>query len=893
MRFAPLRFAKGVAAFFPMLMLPLAAVPANDDFADAGEIVVDQPLPITVSGNTLGATVEAGEIALDPTLAATVWYRVTSPADGVVRFDTDGSDFQNRLAVAVGTGYGDLVIVAADDDPDDGTAVTFEVEEGVEYLILVAGWNGATGNLTLNLRETEGASISGHVTASPGGAALGQVSVQAWVFREAFGRWQVVGRTTTNAFGGYTLTGLNPGASYRVRALDEAGLRAPRFFTAETFVEDATPVVPDPDLFGIDLALVPAGTISGQVGLAGGPGAEGITVQAYLWNSTSGAWEIVASTSSGPGGDYTLSGLAAGTYRVGFLDEAGGVYLPAFVSGADLESAADIAVGVGSLVEADASVVMHAGSIHGVVRSAATGQPVAGVQVQAIAYDSTTEDWEEVGQRALSGEDGSYVLSGLPYDSYRVVFADFSDGLLLPSLFGGTIDPLEASPVVLSAGAPEALAVDQVLSTLQIEVVAFASEGVAALGFPGNPFAQFVIEGTDDTENWSTEGMPFHPVIGPNSMEVPAAGARRFWRLRGPENLQLAPDPGIHLRTSYTQAQANYRWIDRYQFGNGFFDFISAFGYGDFDGDGKGDVLVFPGAAYTFDPFPATLTRDLDGTRSDGSVVFAGGVPGCIHARKLLVGDLNGDSVDDAVLIDHGYDADPFPGAPLKVLLSSPGGTVQTVSYPEHTGFHHAGALGDFDHDGDLDLFLAAPADLGGVNLILANDGLGGFSPVNQLVGDVWEGNIWASEFFDLDGDGFLDLAIGAEVGTDPATVLWGSNRGTYGADALKLELPDGWDVYDYDAEDLDGDGDRDLLVTLASPDSDAHRFVLLINHGSRHFIDETFERFDDPTYTGNWIDFAFVQDVDADGDPDIVADVRGTLVEWKNHGSGVFAAQQ
>lgn len=880
-------------AAFALLTLPLAAVPVNDDFADAEEIIVDQPLPITASGNTTGATVEAGETALDPTLAASVWYKVTSPSDGVVRIDTDGSDFQTRLAVGVGTGYGDLVVLAADNDPSDGTAVVFEVATGVEYRIGVFGWNGETGNLALNLKDTEGATISGDVTAAAGGAPLGGITVQAMEYSTPFARWRVVAETTTHGLGGYTLGGLAEGPGYRVRAIDGSEAHAPRVYATATFVDDGTPVVPSPDEFGIDFSLAAASTISGTVGASGGSGLGGITVQAFIWNATAVEWELVATTTSDGSGNYTLGGLPAGTYRVGFVDEAAGVYLSGFVNGADLDSAGDIAVGAGASVAADATDLTLAGTIDGTVTDSVTGLPLEDIQVQVLAYDAIDGDWLPVGPRARTAADGTYALSGLPYGDFRVAFADFGDGMKLPVLFGGTPDPVLATPVVLSAGSPAAGGIDGALETIRITGVHEVSPGVIARDFPGNPFAQFVFDASDDLSSWETEGMPFHAEVGPNSREVATSATQRFWRLRGPSDLQLTPLPDVHLRTSYTQTQANYRWVDRELYASGNPDFIHAFGYGDFNNDGQTDALVFPGTAFTFVEDPAKLTLDIDGSPSDGASLFTGGVPGGIHARKLLVGDLNGDTVDDAVLIDHGYDADPFPGAPLQVILSTPGGQFVTVGYPEHTGFHHAGALGDYDHDGDLDLFLTSLPDHGDPHLILENDGLGGFTPVNQLVGEVWQNHIWASEFFDLDDDGFLDLAIGGTVGAGPATVLWGSSRGTYGADGLVLNLPDGWDAYDFDAEDLDDDGDRDLMITLSSTDSSEHVFRLFLNEGNREFVDRTFERFDNPGYAAIWIDFAFVQDVDSDGDPDIVTDRDGALLKWENDGTGFFSAQQ
>jgi hypothetical protein len=394
--------------------------------------------------------------------------------------------------------------------------------------------------------------------------------------------------------------------------------------------------------------------------------------------------------------------------------------------------------------------------------------------------------------------------------------------------------------------------------------------------------------------DWEPQGTPVFADLGVTTTMVTPNGSAtsQFWRMRGPANRGLSPQAGIHAKTSYAITQARYRWTNRYQYVSGGGYFVHAFGYGDFNNDGNTDALVFPGQPLTLTPVPAQLTLNIDGMASDGSSVFLNAVSGALHPRKLLIGDLNGDSVDDAVLIDHGYDADPFPGAPLQVLLSAPGGKIETTIYTQYTGFHHAGALGDFDHDGDLDLFISNSTWQGTPHLILENDGHGAFTPTTQLVGHRWDEDVWSSEFFDLDGDGFLDLAVGGTTGTDPSIIYWGSSNGTYGSLELPLDLPTGWDVYDYDAEDIDNDGDRDLLVTLAGISGSNHQYKLFINHGNRLFVDETATRFDDPTYSGQWIDFSFVQDADSDTDLDIVADVWGSLVQWKNDGAGFFRRQ-
>ena len=864
------------------------AAPTNDNFSAAENIIIQLPLPNTVTGNTTGATIEAEETAIDATYAASVWYKVTAPVDGIVQIDTQGSDYSTRLAVVVGNDYATLLPIVFDDNPADGTSVIFAIQNGVEYRIAVFGVGGATGNLSLNLRETQNASISGIVS-----GPSSSVTVQLLRYNSFLGEWLVISETATNGIGGYTFANLEIGANYRVRAVDSTHTYASIFSSGSTLVSDALSVTPDPDLLTTNITMPLASTISGQVSGTSG-GLDNITVKAFIWSNAASEWQLYASTTSGSDGSYSLAGLAPATYHLSFSDDLSQEYLTGYYDAANtIGTAQDIVVVVNQTYPNRDITLVPTGQILGTATLQTSGQAVAGILVQAFVWDAVDESWIGYGNRVATALDGTYTIKGLPHDTYKVAFASFDDALLVPGFYGGGQDPSTATSVVLSSGSPVSSSIDYALSPMQISSITDSGSNQYTMNILGNPYAQFVVETSTNLTSWESRGLPFNLDLGPTTHLVgpESASSKQFWRLRGMRDFELTADPSVHDRSSYAIAQERYRWILRSNYFTGPY-FLAAYGFGDFDGDGNTDVLSFPGEFLTKIPVPCQLKLDIDGAASDGSSIFQVSVPGALHPRKLLVGDLNGDSVDDAVLIDHGYDADSFPGAPLQVLLSTGDGKITTTIYSDHTGFHHAGALGDIDHDGDLDLFLASSPWQSKPHLILLNDGSGAFTPAPQLMGDIWSGNIFASEFFDLDGDGFLDLAIGGSIGADPAVLLWGSSSGTYGGSSLNLDLPDGWSVYDFEAEDLDGDGDRDLLVNLSNDTTSAYQLRLFINQGNRSFVDETGIRIDNPGNTGADIDFTFIQDVDADLDLDIVAEFSGALVKWVNDGSGNFNRQ-
>ena len=135
-----------------------AAAPANDNFANAQIIMGEKG---SVKGTNVSATLEAGEpVHASVPNGASVWYRWTAPRDGVVSFDTVGSNFDTVLGVYTGNSLASLSCVTGNDDFDPtvfgASAVKFTAAAGVVYQIAVAGYAGATGSIVLNWAYSSG-----------------------------------------------------------------------------------------------------------------------------------------------------------------------------------------------------------------------------------------------------------------------------------------------------------------------------------------------------------------------------------------------------------------------------------------------------------------------------------------------------------------------------------------------------------------------------------------------------------------------------------------------------------------------------------------------------------------------------------------------------------------
>ena len=152
----------------------------------------------------------------------------------------------------------------------------------------------------------------------------------------------------------------------------------------------------------------------------------------------------------------------------------------------------------------------------------------------------------------------------------------------------------------------------------------------------------------------------------------------------------------------------------------------------------------------------------------------------------------------------------------------------------------------------------------------------------------------------DIDGDGFIDNIGGGHEfnsGDRPVVIYWGSSSGLYRASARTIvpKLAGFGGVLDFAAEDIDRDGDRDLIIDRF-PDfflTNSRYFQILRQVAPRQFVDETAPRM---VMNANQpgIDFIRVQDINGDNSPDIFVDDRSLVAAgdyaWTNNGQGAFA---
>ena len=163
-----------------------------------------------------------------------------------------------------------------------------------------------------------------------------------------------VGSALSDMTGSYDLGAL-PAGTYRIGFRDTSGAHAVEYFDDVTTVEAATDVVvaagatvPDQDA-----QLEVSSRITGRVTGSGGAALTGISVAAFERDPASSSWRFVGNTATtNAAGDYELSGLRAGTYRIAFLNFFGGSdYQTEYYDDAPtIDTATDIVLGAATTV---------------------------------------------------------------------------------------------------------------------------------------------------------------------------------------------------------------------------------------------------------------------------------------------------------------------------------------------------------------------------------------------------------------------------------------------------------------------------------------------------------------------------------------------------------------
>jgi hypothetical protein len=130
-------------------------------------------------------------------------------------------------------------------------------------------------------------------------------------------------------------------------------------------------------------------------------------------------------------------------------------------------------------------------------------------------------------------------------------------------------------------------------------------------------------------------------------------------------------------------------------------------------------------------------------------------------------------------------------------------------------------ASGDYDNDGDIDLFCGNQTLIPGPasNYLYRNNGDSTFTDVTQTSGLVTTFYSWGAEWGDYNNDGYLDLYVANYTGMNQ--LFRNNGNGTFTNVTLTLGLNDAGQSYSCGWADYDNDGDLDLYVAKGQNNAD------------------------------------------------------------------------
>ncbi|MFO0616861.1 MAG: VCBS repeat-containing protein [Polyangiaceae bacterium] len=251
------------------------------------------------------------------------------------------------------------------------------------------------------------------------------------------------------------------------------------------------------------------------------------------------------------------------------------------------------------------------------------------------------------------------------------------------------------------------------------------------------------------------------------------------------------------------------------------------------------------------------------------STPVCSGDPGCNTNYNVIV-DLDGDGALDLVFPNStGFFTSTGTAEPFVVYKGTKTGTFTDVSATAVAGFKGAVrevAIGDVDGDGDLDMY--APEAHGGADKFFINQGGMVFADEAATRIDVHNTDAGATRFGDFDDDGDLDLFVGLGFATSSMSagrVYKNDGTGKFALDATALPNVSVFQVDDVDLADIDGDFDLDIVVNVHQSN-----FVVFKNDGTGKFTNASSNL---PPHKGGLHYGPGVCDVDGDGDLDIIVD--------------------
>ncbi len=292
---------------------------------------------------------------------------------------------------------------------------------------------------------------------------------------------------------------------------------------------------------------------------------------------------------------------------------------------------------------------------------------------------------------------------------------------------------------------------------------------------------------------------------------------------------------------------------------------------GDFNNDGWPDLFVLSGAGNSGDHL---FINNQNGTFTDQAASW--GVDRWHHGSGVIAGDYNNDGWVDLFITSHGPASGQ--GTPGSHILYKNNGDSTFTDVAVQAGVNWAStaidgfspAFGDYDLDGDLDLFTTAWSNLNDGNRLFQNNGDGTFTDVTQAIGLDTSGiRGFAPIFADMDGDRYPELLIAGDFGT--SAYFQNNTDGTFTRlSRLATGINEDCNAMGATVADINGDGLLDWYISnifwSGAPDECGQ--TLYINQGGHTFANTALAA---GVIDGGWGWGTEALDVDNDADLDLV----------------------
>ncbi len=393
--------------------------PANDNFANATTI---SGATGTTTGNTSFATRETGEPLPGTGPTASIWYKFTAAGSGPASINTCNSAFDTLLGVYTGSAVNALTTVVTNDDGSGLTCsgspywsrVSFTATQGTTYYVLVDGYNGDKGAVTLNWTLPAAPAptgVSGTVTEAGTGTPIPNAMV-AVLNTSTF---SIVGGAAADGSGNYSAQ--VPAGSYYLYVIDPSGNHTAGFFGAPALVTVTNGAMVDKD----PTMASSIGTIGGTITDAGN-GTPLSTGWAVALNGSTGAPESAAQANGS--GQFSRGGLRAGNHLMVYLDQSGAHRSEFFNDSPGPSGAVPVAVTGGATSTANAALATQTttptgSSLTGTVTESGTGTALSGILVIA----SRASDFA-VARATTTNVSGQYSLNVAAAQGYKLQFVD-------------------------------------------------------------------------------------------------------------------------------------------------------------------------------------------------------------------------------------------------------------------------------------------------------------------------------------------------------------------------------------------------------------------------------------------------------------------------------------